>query len=31
MPEFDKMFADQIEEYRIKTQGNYERLSEETV
>ena len=31
MPEFDKMFADQIEEYRVKTQGNYERLSEETV
>ena len=29
MPEFDKMFADQIEEYRVKTQGNYERLSEE--
>ena len=31
MPEFDKMFADQIEEYRNKIQGNYERLSEETV
>lgn len=31
MPEFDKMFADQIEEYRVKIQGNYERLSEETV
>lgn len=31
MPDFEKMFADQIEEYRIKTQGNYERLSEETV
>ena len=31
MPEFEKMFADQIEEYRVKTQGNYERLSEEAV
>ena len=31
MPEFEKMFEDQIEEYRKETQGNYERLSEETV
>ena len=31
MPEFEKMFADQIEEYREETQGGYERLSEETV
>ena len=31
MPEFEKMFADQIEEYREETQGEYERLSEETV
>ena len=31
MPEFEKMFADQIEEYKEETQGGYERLSEETV
>lgn len=30
MPIFDKMFADQIEEYRQSTQGNFERLSEDT-
>ena len=29
MPQFDTMFADQIEEYRIATQGNYERLGED--
>ena len=31
MPEFEKMFADQIEEYKEETKGGYERLSEETV
>lgn len=31
MPEFEKIFADQIEEYKEETQGEYERLSEETV
>lgn len=31
MPEFDKMFQDQIEEYRVQTEGNYERLTEETI
>ena len=31
MPEFEKMFADQIEEYKEETQGGYERLTEETV
>ena len=31
MPEFEKIFADQIEEYKEETQGGYERLSEETV
>ena len=30
LPQFDQMFADQIEEYRIKTQGDYERLGEDT-
>ena len=30
IPQFDQMFADQIEEYRIATQGNYERLGEDT-
>ncbi len=29
MPEFEKMFKDQIEEYRQSIQGDYERLSEE--
>lgn len=29
MPEFDKMFADQIEEYNQATVGNIERLSED--
>ena len=31
MPQFDKLFADQIEEYKEQTKGNYERLSEESV
>ena len=31
MPEFDKIFADQLAEYDIATKGNYERLSEEPV
>ena len=31
MPEFDKIFADQLEEYRQETEGDLERLSEETV
>ena len=31
MPQFEKLFEDQIAEYRAITQGNYERLSEETV
>ena len=29
MPEFEKMFKDQIDEYRKNIQGDYERLSEE--
>ena len=29
MPQFDIMFADQIEEYNQQTKGNYERLSED--
>ena len=31
MPQFEKLFEDQIEEYRKEQQGSYERLSEETV
>ena len=31
MPQFDQMFAEQLEEYRQETEGNLERLSEETV
>ena len=31
MPEFDRIFADQLEEYRQETEGDLERLSEETV
>ena len=31
MPDFDKLFADQIEEYNQSTVGNIERLSEEQV
>ncbi len=31
MPDFDKMFADQIEEYNQATVGNVERLSDEAV
>lgn len=31
MPDFDKMFADQIEEYNQATVGNVERLSDEVV
>ena len=31
MPDFDRIFADQIEEYNQQTKGNYERLSEESV
>ena len=31
MPEFDRIFEDQLEEYRKETQGNYEKLSEEAV
>ena len=29
MPDFDKIFADQIEEYNNETKGNFERLSED--
>jgi len=29
MPQFDTMFAEQIEEYRQQVQGNFERLSED--
>ena len=31
LPQFDILFADQIEEYKERTKGNYERLSEETI
>lgn len=31
MPQFDKLFEEQLEEYRQATEGNYDRLSEETV
>lgn len=31
MPDFDRMFADQLEEYRQQTEGNYERLTDETI
>ena len=31
MPQFDILFQEQIEEYKMQTKGNYERLSEETV
>ena len=31
MPQFDKIFEDQINEYREATQGNYERLGEESI
>lgn len=31
MPQFDKLFEDQLEEYRQATEGQYDRLSEETV
>ena len=31
MPQFDKLFEEQIEEYNEQTKGNYERLSEETI
>ena len=31
MPQFDILFQEQIEEYKEKTKGNYERLSEEVV
>ena len=31
MPKFDETFADQIAEYKEATQGNYERLGEDTV
>ena len=31
MPNFDKIFKDQMEEYKEETQGSYERLSEEQV
>ena len=31
MPEFERIFEDQLEEYRKETQGNYEKLSEEAV
>lgn len=31
MPQFDTMFADQLEEYRQATEGNMERLTEEQV
>ena len=31
MPKFDQMFKDQIEENRVETQGNYERLGEDQV
>ncbi len=29
IPQFDQLFADQIEEYNAETKGNYERLSED--
>ena len=29
MPDFDRIFADQIEEYNIATKGNFERLGED--
>ena len=31
MPQFDKLFEEQIEEYNEQNKGNYERLSEETI
>ena len=31
IPQFDKLFEEQIEEYNEQTKGNYERLSEETI
>ena len=31
MPQFDTVFADQIEEYRKNIQGDFEKLSEEAV